>query len=408
MHLPSARVYREMRSEEVSLWFVPANDRTEIALLIKAPTSSIKALITGCPMQLLFSKSNNILCHGVRIVDTPDAPLIISGTQIHKEEHEALMRFANEGRIPLFLFNELSVCLASADLKISENVAAQIRDMIGNVDELYIGAFNAECSQILDSFCYSTDDSQEYSGASKLPLLEIPVDITAWKINQISFLGNHESHTINIDNPDEGAMLEKAIWASLDSVFPLTLHKSPQVKIGDKERELIDVIAFHEYGNFLIEAKDLSVLQAGFERSQERRTKGTQKQVVKAIRQLVGAAKAIQARSKIFTNNGLELEVVSGKPDHCIILISELMHFGDWVEIERLLIEAMIETKCYFHLLDLREFITLLKVSSGNAMRLDVNLMNRCERFIKVQSVHIRSRVGVKDTDNDEASKIKK
>lgn len=84
MHLPSERVYREMRSEEASLWFVPANGGEEPALLIKAPSSAIKALIAGCPLHLIFGRKEHYLSIGVRILDMPDAPIMISGSQ-----HEA-------------------------------------------------------------------------------------------------------------------------------------------------------------------------------------------------------------------------------------------------------------------------------------------------------------------------------
>lgn len=77
MHLPSARVYREMRSEEASLWFVPANGGEELAFLIKAPSSAIKALIAGCPLRLLFGRNGPYLSAGVRILDMPDAPIMV-------------------------------------------------------------------------------------------------------------------------------------------------------------------------------------------------------------------------------------------------------------------------------------------------------------------------------------------
>ena len=144
-----------------------------------------------------------------------------------------------------------------------------------------------------------------------------------------SFIGFRGYHTITIDDHNEGEMFERAVWASLESVFPLTLYKSPQVKIGDKTRELTDVLAFHEYGSFLIEAKNLSVLQSGFERDQGRRTKGVQKQIKKAIAQLIGASKAVACGERIFDVNGEELKVVRDKPAHCIVLITELMHWGD-------------------------------------------------------------------------------
>jgi hypothetical protein len=47
------------------------------------------------------------------------------------------------------------------------------------------------------------------------------------------------------------------------------------------------------------------------------------------------------------------------------------MHWGDWSEIAVQLFEAMLRTGAFFHLIDLREFIALLKGSSGKAELFD-------------------------------------
>lgn len=60
MHIPSERVYNKMRAEAASIWYVPANDSKETAFIIKAPTPTLKALIAGCPIQLLFGKKATI------------------------------------------------------------------------------------------------------------------------------------------------------------------------------------------------------------------------------------------------------------------------------------------------------------------------------------------------------------
>ena len=49
----------------------------------------------------------------------------------------------------------------------------------------------------------------------------------------------------------------------------------------------------------------------------------------------------------------------------------------------------MVQTGAFFHLLDLREFITLLKQSSGDPKLIDYNLMQRCKLFYEKKSVHI-------------------
>ncbi|MBA2781230.1 hypothetical protein [Billgrantia kenyensis] len=391
MHIPSERVYREMRSEEASLWIVPANGGAEIAFLVKAPTSSIKALFAGCPMEFLLGKKGSYLCHGVRIHDSPDAPLLISGAVRVREEMLAIQRLAKDRQSALFLFNEMDVCLGWTNLEFIEKDAEAIYTLVGSFESLQVGSFDRDFAHALDCFCYSTDTTQSYPDAALVPLASIRLNLEPWRANRNHFIGLRESHVIEIDDLNEGDILERAIWASLESVFPLTLYKSPLVQIGEKKRELTDVLSFHKYGNFLIESKDLSILGSGFERSQARRISGVQKQVTKAIKQLVGACKAISRGEKIFDQNGIELAVVRDQPSHCIVLITELEHSGDWSEITRDLMTSMEATGAFFHVIDLREFIALLKGSLGGAELLDYNLMERCKRFVEVRDVHIRS-----------------
>ena len=106
MHIPSERIFTEMRSEAASLWYVPTNDEQETALLVKVLTPSIKAIITGCPIQLVFGKKDSYLCIGIRIEDMPDTPIFISGIQKEYEEHIALIKAMKKGSFHIFLFNE--------------------------------------------------------------------------------------------------------------------------------------------------------------------------------------------------------------------------------------------------------------------------------------------------------------
>jgi hypothetical protein len=228
--------------------------------------------------------------------------------------------------------------------------------------------------------------------SNAMPAIEIPIKHGPWVSNRVSYAGNFDLQTIVLNDKDEGGVLENSIWASLESVFPFSLHKSPQVKIGKKQRELIDVVAFHQYGSFFIEAKDLSVFAAGLDRTRERRVLGVKKQAIKAIGQLVGASKTAKKGVEAFDAKGFQIPLVLDKPLHCIVLLSELIHEGDWSEVEEAICSATRETGDYFHVFDLRELVVLLKCSSGQAHRLDYNLMQRFERFAKSKTIHIRSR----------------
>ena len=380
-----------MRTEVASIWYVPANDGEETAFLIKAPTPTLKALIVGCPIQLLFGKKDNYLCVGARIEDMPDTPLLLSGAQIVSEEHTALFQSIIQKKFPIFLFNEMDICIASSSIDISDEDSATLFELMGNdSSSLYIGDFNNDVSLAIDCFVSSVDKTQTYPNANEIPIIEIVPKIGEWKTNDIYFINNNSYYGINIANKTEGETFENTIWGSLESVFPTTLYKSPQVQHGNKKREFTDVFAFHEYGSFLIEAKDLSVILAGFKKNETKRLSGIQKQVEKAIKQLVGAATAFKRGDSLFNAKGNEIYVDRSIPPHCIILITELMTCGDWEKITNLLIEAMEQTGTFFHLLDLREFITLLKQSSGDPKLIDYNLLERCKFFMEKKSVFIR------------------
>jgi len=395
MHIPSERIRKEMNAETESIWYVPAIGDENVAILIKAPTSSIKAVISGCRVLLVFGKNNiegkEYLCTGIRIFDTPDAPIFISGIQREAEEHSALLDIILLRQAPIFLFNEMDIYLAWSYANISEVDSIAILSFVGDPAHLYIGSFSKEASQCLDCFCTTIDNTQKYPGTYPIETIEVAPAFSGWKATNNSFIGYHELYSFSITEQDEGDAFEKAIWFSLESAFPLTLHKRPRVRIGTKERELIDVFSFYHYGIFLVEAKDLSVFDAGYDRTQERKVKRIQRQITKAITQLVGAAKALSRNDPVFSSGGEELHFDRQMPPHCIVLITELLHFGDWSKIEKQLMEAMRDTGAFFNVLDLRELIFILKASSGTAELIDFNLMKRCELFMKTGNVHIRS-----------------
>ncbi len=392
MHLPSSRIYREIRSEEGGAWFVPANGGKETAVLIKAPTSTLKALLAGAPLSFVFAVQDKYLCSGVRVYDVPEAPLLLCSVQRHEEEHSALRQIASACNSPIFLFNEVDTCVAWSDSNITSEDSAVLCDFLAADQEFYAGDFTTEASRFLDEFCALTDQQKRITGTARFRAQETTVAHGPWTSNTVWFAGIQDSQRIILGDIDEGGVLESAVWASLESAFPYSLHRSPQVTVGKKQRELVDVAAFYEYGSFFIEAKDLSILAAGIYRTRERRLSGIQKQTKKAIEQLTGASKAAKRGEKVTDRHGHPISLVLDQPIHCIVLLSDLMHEGDWRLIEESLRTAMDETRDFFHLLDLREFVTLLKCSRGDARLLDYNLMKRCERFVATGSVHIRSR----------------
>lgn len=399
MHIPSARVAREMYSEPAAVWFVPANAGEELAFLIKAPTTCIKALVAGCRMSLVLSSYEGVLCARVRIYDVPGAPVLVCGVARHFEEHESLLRFAKDKASPVFLFNELDASVAWSNALLGEEESKRISNLLAG-SELYTGPYTARESLVLDRFCVSVDPSLSAKiCASPIPFEELPVALEGWRSNLISYVGVGTHHDVLVGDPDEGGVFEAAAWASLEGMFTGSIWRAPTVKIGDSERELVDVLAYYPYGTFLIEAKDLAILSAGPTRQRERRVAGTIKQAKKAITQLVGASKAVRRREVVKDAGGRILAPVVTQPMHCIVLLTEMMHEGDWSQVARLRQRAISETGEFFHALDFAELNFMARIAKGRATNFDALLIERCRHFAERESVHLRVQLGPEPSD---------
>lgn len=400
MPILSEQVYNGIRNEIASIWYVPANEGADSTLLIKAPASCVKALVVGCKFELVFGKFEQYLCVGIRIYDIPDAPVFIAKLQREAEDHAALVRALKERKVLAVLFGEMDAYLAETTVVLSEAEASAAVDFIGPEGELYVGTRPAVESHILDCFCHLYGRQNQCENVQEIPAAIVAARCSKWDTVNRYYYGTNGFQMIDISDKNEGEMLERTAWAALNSVFPGTLYHGPKVMSKGKERELTDVFAVYPHGSFMIESKDLSVWKAGYDRDQKRRIAGVQKQVKKAIGQLVGASKAFSRGDTIFGSDEEVIHIDRSTPPHCIVLITELMHAGDWSEIVAQMCDAMEETQAFFHLLDISEFVELLKGSSGDPLLLDCNLMKRCELFWKVKSVFIRSEPPV-DADNE-------
>ena len=383
----------EINIEEASIWYTKDIGEKETNLIIKTITTSIKALIKECPLKLVFGKKDNILCVGVRIIDIPDSPLFMSKVQFKSEEHNALIQALQNGEFNISLINEMNKLTAWGKAKISKEKASEILKYINEKPPLYIGPYTKEVEYAHDCFCVSVEEKYRYiyPNAHTIPVMEIEAISEKWNTSSIYYYDNKEDYNFIINDKNEGGTFETEIAASLASVFPSTLYKNPKVKKGNNIRELTDILAYYEERCFLIEAKDISILEVGYQSNKEKRISRTQKQVKNAIKQLTGAVRAFSENSEIYTNDNKKINVNRNIITHCIILITEFIHEGDWGDVEKLLFEAIYQTGAIFNIFDLNDFIKLLKISSGQPDIIDYHLMQRCKYMLKNNTIHIKN-----------------
>lgn len=389
------RIYQELVHENASIWYVADNYGAKI--MIKAPSSTIRAIINGCKVIFLFGRdaqAGKIYFHtGVKIYDDMVNFLLITGTHRFVQEHEALKAIMQKSTTVIELYNELSVCVAIAYVSFNENDRENILKMLGNTKELYSGDFAKEVISSLDSFDYTLDKSRDYLNAREIDTLLVEGHFSEWKIMKSTFIGLNEVNEIHMDDKNEGGTFEKQIWVSLESLFNYNLYKNPKIKNKTGERELTDILAFYDKGIFLIESKALAVISLTNEKSMDKKVANIQKQIKKGIRQLVGAKKNLDNDVGIYDSNGNIIQFKKNIIPHCIVLVSELLPFGNWKEIVNEIMIVMTEENIFLHVLDLLEFMKYIKISSGKKEYLDYYLMERAKAFVENENIFLVARI---------------
>lgn len=122
----------------------------------------------------------------------------------------------------------------------------------------------------------------------------------------------------------------------------------------------------------------------------EKKVKGLQKQISTGIAQLVGAVKKINSGVQVYDKNLKEIKFERREFPHCIVLVSELLPFGDWKQTELEMLSAMCETRIYLNVMDLREFMQYVGYARGSADSLNLMLIERVEAFVKNETIHLR------------------
>lgn len=405
----ATRIYNELRHETASIWYI--SDSYGSKVMIKVPSPSIKAIVKGCKMEFLFGRDNhktpNYFHIGAKIYDDPINYQSVLCAQRFLFEYYSIAKIMHLEEVQIQFYNELSAFQAFGRLRFKEKDRHNIHSLLGNPKNIYSGAFDDKVSQSLDHFQFSVglDFIPADEQPKELETLVIEGEISGLTITKNFFYNDSGSVGLSIDNSDEGSTLEDEVFITMASIFGKDICKSPRIPHKNATRELTDILAYSEYGIFLVEAKALGVINLETERTMERKVQGLQKQIGKAIKQLVGASKKITEDFAVYDQSGNEILFNKKLVPHGIILVSELLHFGDWKETVVALQKAMIEGNMIVHLFDMKEFIRFIGYSKDDKHQFDFFLMQRAENFVKSQSVFLASKFVDKSNGGEELSK---
>lgn len=388
------RISTELKHEQASIWYI--NDTYGAKIMVKITSSVIKSIMKGAKIEFLFGRDNlvqpAVIHKGIRIHDDPIHFLNLTGTNRFIDEHFSLSAILNRSYTYIHFHDELNVCVARAKLSFELKDQMKIYNMLGDISELYVGDFSDKITKSLDSFEFSLQMDRPVENVYEIDTYIIPVFLTDWEIVRNVFLGT-DTNQITIDEKNEGQILEKQIQVVLEGLFRNKIYRNPQIKSKNNFREFTDIFACYENGIFLVETKALGVLNSGEERNMDRKVKGLKKQISKGINQLAGAIKKIHEGAEIFEYNKEKIEYEKIILPHGIVLVSELLPFGEWKDIEYKMFQAMTETKMYLNVMDFREFMQYIGHARGNRDLLNLMLIERVEQLVENQTIHMKLNV---------------
>jgi hypothetical protein len=395
-------IYREVICEEAGVWYI--SDIAGSKILIKVPSTTIKLIAKKCKLQLLFGKEEqDNLCYlhiGLNVFDSEQNPLSLIHVCKHDFEQIAIKEIINLDEIYVEFFNELDICIIKSFIILDQKDKEGIINFIETKKKYYIdyniNSIEAELS--LNNFQYTVDDKIKISNAYKINLLKIDISLKDIIIMNSVFIGYNENNKITINTDNEGKLLENIAWAPLQSVFGENIYKNPQVNFKKKLRELTDILAYYQNRIFLIETKSLSVINMDNIEINNQIDK-LKKHIKKAIDQLVGAKKVIERQEKVFDiHTKKEIPVIhTDNPIHCIILVENIYPFGNWKDIVNIICQTINKEEIFLNILDLTEYIKLIKYSKSKIELIDYNLMMRCKLFVETKNIFIKGKQKLQD-----------
>lgn len=336
----------------------------EPTLLIKATTLLLKYIARGVRMQLGFALLGDRLLYAIKVYDDEEKPGLLWSILEREEEKAALLALSAGGAYRIFLFNELAVNVASAELLISakpELAVVLARVQTGRVDHSMMAG---EVQSALDHF------ANEIESSHSSIIVDVP-NTDIWSPVRNQFITSHATASpIDLFNKDEGSQQEQiGIWLT-DNLHPRGVYGSPQIPKGSGFRELTDILLSYEFGTILIESKVLAILTRDSLPRRAKLARDMSAHIEKAINQLRGGMRRLKDGTQVTNVDGAILDVERTQPIHGIILIPDLDLIEDRdVYGSRFIHDFMKSTGGFIHLLDISELLRIVQAAEMIAAR---------------------------------------
>lgn len=370
-------------------------DGFEPTLLVKADVVMLKYLTRGVRLQLMIAQvRGDRLIYGLIVHDDPTSPGVIWSVLEREEERQALFGVAEGRPLQVFLFNELAINVAWAEMQ------AEVTDSrLGSLAAYAgLGKFDhtGMSATIDDIFARLRDGEAADPTTMLIDLAAVP----QWNPIRNSLITSRSGVSeMDLFDLDEGRQQEKLVIWLADNLHPDVIIDQPQIVMGGRLRELTDILLSYSGGTFVFESKALNLLNRPELPDRNKLSKNLLANIKKGFNQLQGAARQIRGGTTIYDLDGREHEVERTQPIHAIILVPDLRLLPSKFGFD-MMVEFVKATRGYLHILDPSELLRIVQVaeelvrrSESQAitpmMALDSRFIERAETCLDAKSLNV-------------------
>ena len=409
---PSQEIHDRLRAERSGVFVDRSRNEPHRWLVAKLPNNVIREIIAGAAVALrawvVAVEDKQVLTFGLAVFDDPASPLTVFGSCRSDNEAADLRAMLPAGEFPIQFFNETHLPVLSWDAQFDPALAAEVLAQAPTV-----GDPEAEGPSIRKR---ANDIVQAALAASPDPRVgtycQLPLTCVEAQATEIQVIGVGDVHIVS---EDEGAEMEVLTLQAFESMFPYGAFINPWVGDAKNGQELCDVLAVSRIremdneGIFVVQNKAASAFTEGLGRSTDRRASAIQKDILKGIKQLGGAIRALKAARPVYREQGgisveidppvpglaeqvppLNLAERAQQVGHGIVVVSEMHSRVDWDEVMRKLAELGRKTGWFCQVLDLQELGRLISHSDGHPAVLEDWLIRRATAMAERRRPDIR------------------
>lgn len=396
MFLPNKHINLYLESENIGFWIDYSYEDKSVGIIVKIPFTAIKGILLNAKVEFhlaIASASSRHLCIGMTIYDIEENPAVYVTTIRDKREVKGLHKllYGSYDNITLTFYNEFTHPVVWADVKFEDGFLEESKRLVNvgfSTTKSFKNSYEASDSfykKIIPDFvCNNEYDTQINS--SYLKLENIKSILSSVVVPGLSDLSYDLSEG---ENGSEGYVQEEMIAHALSYLFGDEVLRSPNIKQGDKTRELIDVAVIDSSSVLLIESKASAIIEKGKLVSLPRRNSNTYGLIKKAISQVEGVAKLCK-NGVVFFTDGKNGEIMPSQNIHIIIVVSEIIYDDPDSQFNHSTNSIYDDNGCKVQLMDLGMLINFIKLSRMNKVRFWKKLDERFELSYKNLTYNIK------------------